>query len=300
MGGSRGGPVVIGEVLFDVFPDGSRVLGGAPFNVAWHLQALGLAPLMVTRIGDDDAGDQVRASMEGWGMDISGLQVDEEVPTGEVQVTLDDGEPSFEILPDRAWDRLDGEAALAIIREAGGDLLYHGSLVARSDRSAAAVRAVRDGSALPVFVDVNLRDPWWTVDGVFGLVTGAHWVKLNRDELHRLGGGPAPGAAGLERAAGGFLERHGLDRLIVTCGADGAVVRSGGEAVQGRPEAPAEIVDTVGAGDAFSAVWILGLAWGWSLRSTLARALEFAAGICGVRGATTDDQMYYRRYLDRW
>ena len=57
-----GQPVVFGEVLFDIFPDGSRVLGGAPFNVAWHLQAFGCAPLFVSRIGEDENGEQVRAA----------------------------------------------------------------------------------------------------------------------------------------------------------------------------------------------------------------------------------------------
>ena len=77
-----GRPILIGEVLFDCFPDGSRVLGGAPFNVAWHLQAFGLDPLLISRVGADQAGDEVLAAMESWGMDRTGVQRDEELPTG--------------------------------------------------------------------------------------------------------------------------------------------------------------------------------------------------------------------------
>ena len=295
-----GRPVVIGEVLFDVFPDGSRVLGGAPFNVAWHLQAFGLQPLVVTRVGDDPAGERVRDAMDRWGMATEGVQLDRHADTGEVEVKLEGGEPRFEILPDRAWDRLDGKAALAAIQRDCTVLLYHGSLITRSDRSRKALQGIRDESGLPVFVDVNLRDPWWTVAGVLELVDGARWVKLNHHELLRLVDESSFGTADVERAAADFSERLGLRQLIVTLGADGALVRSGGGAISGRPPVRAGIVDTVGAGDAFSAVWILGLARGWAPEVTLPRALGFAAEICGVRGATTDDRELYQRTLKGW
>lgn len=79
-------PIIVGEVLFDQFPDGQRVLGGAPFNVAWNLQGLGFAPLLVSAVGSDDAGREVRSRMEAWGMDTSGLQRSAQWPTGRVQV----------------------------------------------------------------------------------------------------------------------------------------------------------------------------------------------------------------------
>lgn len=294
-----GRPVVIGEVLFDVFPDGSRVLGGAPFNVAWHLQAFGLRPLMITRVGDDAAGARVRHAMDRWGMATEGVQLDRHVDTGEVEVKLEDGEPRFEVLPDRAWDRLDGHAALTAIQE-DCHVLYHGSLIARSDRSRRALQAIRDESGLPAFVDVNLRDPWWTAAGVLELVDDARWVKLNRHELFRLTGESSAGPADVERLAAGFHDRRGLHQLIVTLGADGAMVRSREGTVAGEPPRQAEIVDTVGAGDAFSAVWILGLARRWAPETTLPRALQFAAEICGVRGATTDDRELYQRAMEAW
>jgi len=91
-------PLIFGEVLFDHFPDGSVVLGGAPFNVAWHLHAFGLKPLMVSRIGHDELGEKVEAAMRSWGMDCSGLQRDPDHPTGTVEVQFDDGEPIYEIV----------------------------------------------------------------------------------------------------------------------------------------------------------------------------------------------------------
>ncbi|MDX1571268.1 MAG: PfkB family carbohydrate kinase, partial [Xanthomonadales bacterium] len=70
---------VFGEVLFDHFPDGTRVLGGAPFNVAWHLQALGAEPQLISRVGSDPEGDAVRAAMAEWGMDTATLETDPEL-----------------------------------------------------------------------------------------------------------------------------------------------------------------------------------------------------------------------------
>ena len=97
-----GRPAVFGEVLFDRFEDGSSVLGGAPFNVVWHLQGFGLEPLLISRVGNDRLGEQVIAAMESWGMDTRGIQFDKDHPTGTVNVTLNNGQPTFDIVPERA------------------------------------------------------------------------------------------------------------------------------------------------------------------------------------------------------
>jgi fructokinase len=148
-------PLVFGEVLFDCFPDGSRVLGGAPFNVARHLRGLGLDPLFVSRVGTDDAGDEVGAAMRRWGMDQAGLQHDPSHPTGQVTVSIADGQPSYTILPDQAYDLIapPGQAP-------GIGLVYHGSLAVRRPESRRTLDGIIAGCTAPVFVDVNLREPW--------------------------------------------------------------------------------------------------------------------------------------------
>lgn len=125
-------PVLFGEVLFDCFEDGSRVLGGAPFNVAWHLQAFGCSPLFISRVGDDPWGRKIRDVMQRWGMTTAGLQKDSAHPTGEVQVSLKQGQPSFDILPDRAYDHIHCEG----IPPMNPSLVYHGSLGLRQAESA--------------------------------------------------------------------------------------------------------------------------------------------------------------------
>jgi fructokinase len=294
-------PVVVGEVLFDQFPDGSSVLGGAPFNVAWHLQAFGLRPLVVTRVGDDELGDRVLQTMGSWRMSTTGVQLDRAVPTGRVQVSIDDGGPRFDIPEDQAFDVLETKAAQRVLDGIDVGLLYHGSLIARSGVSGEALRAIRESVSAPVFIDVNLRAPWWGEERVGSLVRGSRWVKLNEEELAQLHEVEGPtGGGGLEQAAAEFARSHEIGQLVVTCGERGALVSTDGASVAGRPPQIGDIVDTVGAGDAFSAVWIVGAMRGWPPATALARALDFAAAICRVRGATTDAREIYDQRLEAW
>ena len=98
---------IFGEVLFDHFPDGKHVLGGAPFNVAWHLQAFGQAPYFISRIGDDAEGETVRNAMRDWGMNTEGLQIDKHLPTGRVDIEFVDNEPHYDIVHPCAYDAIE-------------------------------------------------------------------------------------------------------------------------------------------------------------------------------------------------
>jgi fructokinase len=290
---SVGRPLIVGEVLFDLMPDGTRVLGGAPFNVAWHLAAFGLHPLVISRVGDDDEGDEVLAAMESWGMETSGVQRDQARPTGTVRVELDAGEPTFEILPDQAYDHVDGDRAARSISGEMFSILYHGSLIARGDVSRSALERVRGEAGAPAFVDVNLRAPWWNRDAVLSFASRSTYLKVNAAELELLTGSRDHDAGGL------FRTEHGLDTVIVTRGESGAVVFGADGTFEAPPPAEVEVADTVGAGDAFSALFILGLVMEWSTEQTLQRALEFAAAMCTVTGATTRERGFYSRFGER-
>lgn len=99
--------VIFGEVLFDCFPDGKRVLGGAPFNVAWHCQAFGMKPLLISRVGNDTPGEEIQQAMADWGMTTAGLQLDLQHPSGVVDVQFVEGEPVYSIVENSAWDFID-------------------------------------------------------------------------------------------------------------------------------------------------------------------------------------------------
>jgi len=287
-------PLIFGEVLFDHFSDGSLVLGGAPFNVAWHLQACGAEPLLISRVGDDALGRRIRATMQEWGMDTRGLQQDPLRPTGTVEVSLAEGEPRFDIVSGCAYDFVDP----ATLPPHGDiSLLYHGTLALRSPQNRAALAQLGRTSGAPVLLDVNLRPPWWQRDAVLELLAGARWAKLNEAELATL----APDGRDPEGQARALQEAGRMELLIVTLGAAGALARRrDGTLLRMAPAAAVPVVDTVGAGDAFAAVTLLGLLRGWGLATTLERAQSFAAALVGIRGATPQRSDFYAPFLERW
>jgi fructokinase len=284
---------VFGEVLFDHFPDGKRVLGGAPFNVAWHLQAFAQAPYFISRVGQDAEGESVRAAMRDWGMDLTGLQSDLQRATGQVDVTFVDGEPSYQIVEDCAYDAIDA----TLLDEVNFRLLYHGSLALRNPISSQAAASLRDCCRGTVFVDVNLRPPWWQREQVLAMLREADWVKLNSDELDLLYPAEKNSVSNLPS----FLSEFGLQGVVLTHGSAGAeILAVGGEHFQIVPESRVEVVDTVGAGDAFASVIILGLSNDWPLSLSLQRAQEFASNIVGERGATVSDPTFYQPFIAAW
>ncbi len=287
-------PIMFGEVLFDRFPDGSVVLGGAPFNVAWHLQAFGMSPLLVSRIGADALGRQISSAMIEWGMDRSGLQMDSAHQTGTVDVTFTDGEPIFDIVPDRAFDYIDRFALPPICTN---NTLYHGSLAVRNSNSRETLRELRLHSEGFTFVDVNLRAPWWTEELLWEILEGADCIKLNQNELSQIITSGTSVAAKAVR----LLTSMSAESVIVTRGEQGAIVYSAdGSSYEAAPEPARKFVDAVGAGDAFSAILLLGQAKQWDIDLTLERAQSFASAIVGVRGATIKDPGFYAQFLERW
>ena len=257
---------IFGEVLIDQFPDGQQVLGGAPFNVAWHLQAFGQHPCFISRIGNDAMGESIRQAMVDWGMTVENLQTDPDHPTGTVKVTINKDEPSYEILADQAYDFI---AAQQLNPANQYSVIYHGTLALRNRVSEQALNDLKARHTGKVFIDVNLRAPWWHKESVNQWVSKADWVKLNHDELMQL----APPQNTLQDAMRLFLTQHDLDVLIVTCGSSGAMaLNNAGEFFEVTPAGNLPIVDTVGAGDAFSAVLLLGIQQGWSLSVTMDKA----------------------------
>ena len=286
-------PLIFGEVLFDCFEDGSRTLGGAPFNVAWHLNGFGVDPLLVSRIGDDDMGAEIVEAMQEYRMDVSGLQHDARFGTGEVRVRLRNGQPEFEIFDDRAYDHIEAP-------DLGGlapSLVYHGSLALRHRPTRDALEHLLAHTAAPVFLDVNLRRPWFAAEDVNRLLDRARWVKINDAEVELL----QPSAGDLFERAARILELHDLERVIVTRGERGAFsLDRSGRRTSVAPTPGCVVVDTVGAGDAFASVCILGLIRGWPFETVLDRAQQFASLLVTRRGAVIKDPSLYGSLLRQW
>jgi len=282
---------IFGEVLFDCFPTGEEILGGAPFNVAWHLQALGDQPSLISRVGKDLYGNKILNAMENWGMDTTLVQIDDKNPTGQVQVTIENDEPDYNIVANSAYDFISDDL---LSRNIADTILYHGTLCLRNPVSRSAYNKIIQNQSLKIFLDVNLRAPWWNKDEVVSWLKNAHWVKMNQDELKLL-----IGTAKDTRSQMAELQMtYGLEQVIVTRGEKGTLIRTtNGELHSLVPDKVEQLVDTVGAGDAFSAVYIHGLRAGWPIDLNLRHAQQFASKVIGLRGATTTDLKFYKEFI---
>ena len=280
---------VIGEVLYDCFPDGKQIPGGAPFNVAWNLKALGYSPRFISAVGQDDLGDHLLNLANDWGIGIQGIARMPVKSTGVVEVTLEHGKPSFEIREDVVYDHL-SPPKLADDDKAG--ILYHGSLICRSKKSEETIIGLRQKWKGPVFVDINIRDPWFDLERFSGFLQEVDFLKLNDDEYERLSGN-ALDHGNAYHCLKALMEQYEIRHLIVTCGASGSYWCDGKDVYYESASKSIQIADTVGAGDAFASVCLKGILEGWSAETTLSNASTFAEKVCTISGATSPDRQFY-------
>lgn len=276
--------VCFGEVLWDLLPSG-KIAGGAPMNVAFHLNQLGVPAAMVSRVGRDDLGREILAFLAGKNIDTGLVQHDDTFPTGIVKVTLDDkGHPAYEIVQPVAWDFIRAEqAALDTVENA--DLLVFGSLAARNNTTKETLMALLERAAYRVF-DVNLRSPFYSQELLEELIRKADLLKMNDHELDILSGWRHFGGGEKERMAS-FLEHFHLDGILVTKGDKGAVFYDKSGFYQ-HPGFPVKVQDTIGSGDAFLAGFLSQALSGKKQEERLAFACSMGAFVATQKGGTPE------------
>lgn len=265
--------LTFGEALIDEFED-RRIVAGAPLHVAAHLAALGWGAALVSRVGDDEDGRWLQATLEEHGVDTRHLETDPTLPTGTVTVGLDDrGVPAFTVHGPVAWDVIEGPDPVP-----AHDALCFGTLPMRDARSRAALERLLASSTGLRAGDANLRDPHWDEGAVRLLVTRSDLLKVSDTELPIVSrvmgttGDPAD------------LTLLGPEWVCVTRGRDGATLhhRSGTSwEVTGHD---VEVVDTVGAGDAFLAGIVDGIVRSLPPTEALGKAAELAVSVVQQRG----------------
>ena len=275
--------ISIGEVVWDIFPD-RQVLGGAPVNVAYHLRTLGVDVKVITRIGADELGKATTAKLAGIGLPLEGIQKDGLLPTGRVNVTVDEhNEPHFDIVAPAAWDNINTEDALGLAKDEPFHIVF-GTLAQRNEKSRNAIRALWN-KALMRFYDVNLRPPFTTPELVLESLKAADLVKMNGKELVQIAGWANLETKDKKSCAGELLKAFNISVIAVTEGASGAWLVTPDDYFE-HPGTPVKIADTVGAGDAFFAALIQGYINNRPWRDCLALANQRGAYVASMPGAT--------------
>ncbi|MEE2935264.1 MAG: carbohydrate kinase [Planctomycetota bacterium] len=287
----------IGEILWDVFPDGAR-FGGAPANFACSAASLAGTQAnvsMISAVGDDTLGQQAIDALQRRKVKTSMVQTSRH-PTGRVLVELDQaGVASYRFDEDSAWDHLNWSDDLSKFAEKC-DAICFGTLGQRSKTSLKTINQLLEElpeSALRI-LDVNLRAPFFNDNLILASLSMANVLKLNSDEL--------PHIARLHSLTGSDLDimqrlasTYQLRCVALTRGAEGAVIVAG-DAVSELPGMVVDVVDTVGAGDAFTASLILDLLTDQSIDTINQRAIATASYACTMPGATMPFPLHLRRH----
>lgn len=267
-------PVVcFGEVLWDILPAG-ELPGGAPMNVAYHLQKLGLNPALITKVGRDEKGKVLENIFKRQGVCTDYFQWDAAHETGKVYAQLkENNEVAYDIVQPSAWDFIEWKEELQNL-VAGAQAFIFGSLAARSTVSASTLYRLLESAKLKV-LDINLRAPHYTQKGIENLLTQAHILKLNKAELELVSDWSFT-TTKLEKRVQAVAEKYKLQTVVVTLGGAGAYLYRDGKLYH-HPGFAVTVRDTIGSGDAFLAGLLAKLLAGESPEAALAFANTLGA-----------------------
>lgn len=282
-------PIVIGigEYLWDVLPTGKKA-GGAPVNFAYHASQHGTEGWAISAVGKDELGDELLEVTAAHKINMEVSRVD--YPTGTVQVTLCNGQPNYEICEGVAWDYIPlTEESMNLAKKAKA--ISFGTLAQRHEVSRETTRALVQAApvdALKVY-DINLRQHFWSKELIEASLEMANVFKINDEELETLK--PVFGLENMDtdQACRYFMEKFSLDMLVLTAGDKFSSIYYGNEKST-IETLRVEVVDAVGAGDAFSGSLIGSLLTGKSIKEAHKEAVETAAYVCTQAGAWTPNR----------
>jgi len=277
--------VCFGEVLWDIFPTHKKI-GGAPLNVALRMNSLGVSSTIISKIGNDENGQDIIKYIEDHNMSSDAIQVDSDYMSGVVHVMINEkGNASYDIHYPSAWDKIVvNEAVEKQISEA--DAFVFGSLICRDEISRASLFSLLDKAKYKV-LDANLRVPYYTTELLIELMLKADFIKLNDEELIEISRKMDSPYNSFEQNIKFIAERTNTKQICVTKGAFGAVLYYN-EKFYYNSGYFIKVVDTVGAGDSFLATLIIRLLRGKSPQKALNYACAIGALVAGNEGANPD------------
>ncbi|GHT35803.1 2-dehydro-3-deoxygluconokinase [Bacteroidia bacterium] len=273
--------VGIGELLWDLLPEGKKA-GGAPINFVYHANALGAEGYAISAVGQDNLGREIVDELEK-----NNIRYQAEAlpyPTGHVLVELTNGIPSYTIVEDVAWDYIPlMPEAVDIVKKA--DAICFGTLALRSPVARAAIHALIDYAPSDAlrFFDINIRQHFYSKELIASLLQKANIFKINDEELALV-----RSLFGLEgndeKVCRKLIETYSLHYLVLTAGDKYSAVYTETD-LSVLPTPKVDVVDTVGAGDAFSGAFVYSILSGKSLREAHRAAVDTAAFVCTQPGA---------------
>lgn len=283
----------IGEILFDIYPD-SKNLGGAPLNFLYHVYKLTGEGSIISRVGNDVLGDKAIEFLKSNGITTDYIQIDHLHPTGVANVKLNKNKvPTFRIDEKRAYDFIENTDKVKQLINKKTDCLYFGSLAQRSKVTKSTIQGLF-GKKIRYFCDLNIRQKFYTKELIKKSLATTNALKINLGELKLINKLLLEERFSLEKAANKVIEKFDIDLLAVTKGDEGTVLFSANE-VDEYKNTPSKIVDTLGAGDAFAAIFCIGYMRKWEMSKTNKLANEFAAEICQISGALPkEDDLYLK------
>jgi len=285
----------VGEILFDIYPSHKK-LGGAPLNFIYHIRKITGSGNIVSRVGKDVLGTKAISEIKKQKIPTAYIQIDDIHPTGVANVEMnEEKEPIFLIDNERAFDFIESNGETEELINYETDVLYFGTLSQRNDKSSETIQSFfnRGGK---YFCDVNLRQNFYTEEIIRRSIETADIVKVNYNELRIINDILLGGEYNTERTAFEIMEQFEISLIAVTRGKDGATLFENGKRNDFTPK-QSEIVDTTGAGDAFSSVLCIGFMQGWELPQINKNANEFALEICKVDGALPKTDRIYEELI---
>jgi len=287
----------IGEILFDIYPD-SKNLGGAPLNFLYHIYKLTGQGSIISRVGSDDLGKKVLDFLNNSGIYCGYIQEDNKHPTGKTTVKLDENKvPTFSIDLNTAYDFIESSKQLDKLIELETDCLYFGSLAQRSKVTRRTVQSLLNKKT-KYFCDLNIRKPFYTKEVIEESITAANVLKVNIDELKLIHSFFLKNSFDLYNSSSDLMQTFNIDLLAVTKGAEGSVLMRDKMINDFKTDA-VEVTDTVGAGDAFSAILCIGYMKNWDFSLINKLANEFATEICKIRGALPETDSLYKEFKNK-
>jgi len=290
--------LAIGEILYDIFPQYKR-LGGASFNFAFHVKNLGTPVCFISRVGDDLEGREIINFLRQHDFPIENIQIDSKHNTGKVLVELNGkGVPAFNILPNVAYDYIEFNTSIASLLNANTKLIYFGTLVQRSEYGFKTIQQIlaQRHPVTKCLYDINLRPHCFTKQVIVESLRQCDLLKLNDEELEIL-----KQMFAFKKSSLAFIEhliiKYCLEMLCLTKGKNGSELFTLDKHFQKGPGKLNNAVDTVGAGDAYTAMLSIGYINKWPPEQILEKASEFAARICEIEGAVPANPNFYKKII---